>query len=320
MSTQIYSNPHKNLDEQVKLLEQRGLKIENTDKARHYLATIGYYRLSSYCFVFETSNSYGCRTHTFKNGITFEQVISLYVFDQKLRLLLLEALERFEVTTRASWAYYLSEEAGSHPHLKSDNFKNFTEYQKSLELLEREIQKAKSASFVEINHYFRNYISPESPPIWLAVSCLTFGSLFRWVKNTKSTKVKHQVAKTFCLPNIALYEGVARSLTTIRNICAHHGRVWDIRMKTKVPLIGSKHLRVPLLSTISKSQNGLEADNRLFNIIAILVHITLAINPDSSWPARVQELILCELDPSLWHCLGVPENWKGFGLLSDDLL
>ncbi len=73
-------------------------------------------------------------------------------------------------------------------------------------------------------------------------------------------------------------------------------------------------MSVPLVSMVSNNREMREADNRLFNVIAILVHTTLAISPDSTWPQRIQDLIMNELEPCLWEYMGIPENWAGFNL------
>lgn len=93
------------LTEQVERLQQRQLIIQDTAKAEHYLAHIGYYRLSAYWLPFEQPTQSGetSRNHQFKPNTRFEDVIQLYVFDRKLRLLVMEAIERIEVSVRAQW-------------------------------------------------------------------------------------------------------------------------------------------------------------------------------------------------------------------------
>lgn len=311
----IYTKPHKSLKDQIDILKSRGLAIADEEKAEKYLSTIGYYRLSSYWFVFEEAPIAGIRSHHFKEGVSFDDVVSLYVFDQKLRIIVLEALERFEITARTSWAYYLSEIGGSHPHLNKSLFKDSEEYDDSLKRLNNDVEKARVAGSIEICHYLRSYDEPKSPPIWVVVSCLTFGELFRWVKNTRDRSVKIEMAKSFDIPGVKRFESVARSLTTIRNICAHHGRLWDIKIKTRLPLISSNNLRIPFeaVSTNNRTVNGesaKEVDNRLYNVLVILIHVMLEISPDSSWPARLETLIDTSLNESYLQKMGFPLDWK----------
>lgn len=113
-----YQKPALSLADQALQLQQRGLIINDLARVEHYLAHIGYYRLSAYCLTYETPTATGeSRLHQFQSGTTFEQVLSLYIFDRKLRLLVMEAIERVEVAVRTSWAHAMSMRHGSHAHM-----------------------------------------------------------------------------------------------------------------------------------------------------------------------------------------------------------
>ena len=73
------------------LLKNRGLAISDETKAVRYLESIGYYRLSAYMYPFLTVPK---NTHQYKKGTTFQQVLNLYRFDKKLRMLLLNEIEK----------------------------------------------------------------------------------------------------------------------------------------------------------------------------------------------------------------------------------
>lgn len=304
--TQTYQKPHTSLAEQVETLISRGLIVDDQASAEHYLSIIGYYRLSSYCYRFETSPTNGERSHQFLPETTFNDIINVYVFDQRLRSLMLEALERFEIFARSVWSHELSSLLGAHPHMSADNFSDKKEYFQSFLSLMEETERAKGSS-EEIRHYINRYTEPFLPPVWIIVSIMSFGELFRWIKNTKSQKVKNNVAKHLGMPNTQVFEGVTRVLTTVRNICAHHGRLWDRRLSTRLPYI-TKNLRVPMVSV--QGVSGIESDPRLFNVIVILAHIMVWINKDSSWPKRVASLVSANLSEREQKIMGFPQNWQ----------
>lgn len=79
------------------LLKSRGLVISDEDKAVRYLESIGYYRLSAYMYPFLKAPK---ETHQYKEGTTFQQVLNLYRFDKKLRMLLLNEIEKVEIAIR----------------------------------------------------------------------------------------------------------------------------------------------------------------------------------------------------------------------------
>lgn len=301
-----YQKPHASLAQQVQTLADRGLTIEDPASAEHYLSIIGYYRLSSYCYRFETSPNQGKRSHLFLPGTTFNDIINVYVFDQRLRSLMLEALERFEIYARSVWSHEISFVSGAHPHMSAENFTDRDEYFKSFVNLMEETKRAEGNS-EEIQHYVHAYTEPFLPPIWIIVSIMSFGELFRWIKNTKNQKVKNKVAKHLGMPNTQVFEGVSRVLTTVRNICAHHGRLWDRHLNTKLPYI-TKNLRVPMKAV--QGASGTESDPRLFNVIVILAHIMVWINKDSSWPNRIANLVSANLGKREQAIMGFPENWE----------
>ena len=97
---QNYCKPALTIEQQIDLLVSRGLTIPDRDKALHYLNYIGYHRLSGYFLTFQ-QNAPGVESHSFKKGVTFKDILDIYIFDRELRLLVMDAIERIEVAFRA---------------------------------------------------------------------------------------------------------------------------------------------------------------------------------------------------------------------------
>ncbi|RLB89759.1 MAG: hypothetical protein DRH26_10940 [Deltaproteobacteria bacterium] len=74
-------------DQHIGLLKKRGLTFQDQDRARHYLQFIGYYRLSGYFLPFQVP---GDSQHTFLPTTTFDHILQTYIFDRKLRLLVMD--------------------------------------------------------------------------------------------------------------------------------------------------------------------------------------------------------------------------------------
>ncbi|MDL1967913.1 MAG: Abi family protein [Deltaproteobacteria bacterium] len=91
---QRYEKPVLNIDQQLELLINQGLIVKNPKRILHYLCFIGYHRLSGYFRTFQLQN---ISEYIFKKGTAFDSIISLYIFDRKLRLLVMDAVERIEV-------------------------------------------------------------------------------------------------------------------------------------------------------------------------------------------------------------------------------
>jgi abortive infection bacteriophage resistance protein len=101
-----FHKPALSVADQIKLLAQRGMKISDPHQAQHYLTHINYYRLRAYWLPYEIIDPNG--DHQFRTGTRFADVIAIYQFDRALRLLLLDAIERIEISLRSRWANYLS--------------------------------------------------------------------------------------------------------------------------------------------------------------------------------------------------------------------
>ena len=78
-------------EDQLTLLQQRGMIVEDKDKALHYLSKLGYYRLSGYFYPFRQFDGSGRRADCFAEATYFNDVLALYMFDKALRVLAMDA-------------------------------------------------------------------------------------------------------------------------------------------------------------------------------------------------------------------------------------
>ena len=97
MTKPPFSKPATTHAQQVELLRERGMVFDDFGTAEFYLEHLNYYRLSAYWLPFEADH----KTHRFQPNTRFERVLNLYVFDRELRLLVLDAIERVEVSVRS---------------------------------------------------------------------------------------------------------------------------------------------------------------------------------------------------------------------------
>lgn len=114
--------PWLSFSDQLQQLRARGLEVEDPAAALDYLERVGYYRLSGYWYPLRTidqassaAQGRAVRLDSFVAGSRFEDVVRLYVFDKKLRLLALDALERIEMAVRVDIAHLLGQrDPGAH--------------------------------------------------------------------------------------------------------------------------------------------------------------------------------------------------------------
>jgi abortive infection bacteriophage resistance protein len=179
-----YEKPPKTFDEQIDLLLSRGMVIEDRQAAHHYLSHLNYYRLTAYWLPFEADHA----SHTFHPDTNFNAVLNLYVFDRELRLLLLDAIERVEVSLRTQWAYHLAHDYGAHAYLHSAIARKPDWWQSNLDSLHGEIERADEEF---IKHYKRTYTDPPTPPIWGSLRSHVIGSPFKVVYQSQTHAYPH---------------------------------------------------------------------------------------------------------------------------------
>lgn len=307
------------ITEQIKHLKSRGLAFDDEVRAERYLKHIGYYRLSAYFKSFQgksgSSHSYKSK---FKSNVKFENILSLYIFDRKLRLLILEAIERIEVVARAQWSHELSMSYKS-PLINMSDTSIFqfdpiketpgdTVHKQELSKIRKDIS-FKTDEFIA--HHKENYTINEDVllPIWVLTEVISFGSLSKWIKATKNKDIKNKLCDTFCLShNNKHLESIFHALTTIRNICAHHARLWDQNFaRRRLPYLRN-HLNMEPDSRNSGAK--IQPSALLFNYLLVLAHFVRCINPNSTWQERLCALLVKESTEAQRKSMGFPVDWE----------
>ena len=297
-----YQHPPTTIDQQIKSLYSRGL-VGDEELMRRWLLTVGYYRLSAYWLPWESppTNSQ-TRSKTFPEGTEFSDIIDIYVFDRKLRLLIMEAIDRFEIAVRARWTNRLSLAQGSHAHMDCANFSDGFEY---AGMYAKISNTAKQSKEVFIEHYRKKYTTPYLPALWQITELMTLGEISIWVKATKDKNVKDAIARDIGLPNKETLEGVLQLLSYIRNICAHHGRLWNRRTVKRSPNIRAFHLDMEIEVQGDQRQPG----NSIYNVLVVLSKTLRHQSPDTTFPQRVRDLVNTRsLDQQ--NDMGFPPDWS----------
>lgn len=317
MST--YKKRYLTFEEQLELLKSRGLEVTNDDIALDYLHRIGYYHLSAYWYSFRQltsprnpneSGGNTSRNDEFVQGSSFQHAVELYVFDKRLRLLLLDAIERIEVAIRVDIAYLLGSRdpfAHSKPDLLHGNFTKKinrktgkTGYER---WIEQHNQKETTSKEDFVRHYSAKYGFPL--PIWVSVELWDFGMLSMFYQGMKFAD-KEAIASRYSIPDFELMESWLRSLNFVRNVTAHHGRLWNKNLidQPKLPRIGEIPSFDPLIP-IPLIQSRLYVD------LCILIYFMKQICPNSTWITRLKTLI--ETFPNVpiltISDMGFPTNW-----------
>jgi abortive infection bacteriophage resistance protein len=270
---------------------------------QRWLETVGYYRLSAYWLPHELPPAQGqTRSKRFGVGTEFSDIVEIYVFDRKLRLLIMEAIDRFEIAVRARWTNRLSIAHGSHAHMFSENFRNGFDH---AQMYAKIAQNAKQSSEVFIEHYRTKYTDPYLPPLWQVTELMTLGELSKWVESTKDNRIKDALARDLGLPNKETMEGVLQLLSYTRNICAHHGRLWNRKTVKRAPNI--RQFRVDM--DIERTGNQHQPRNSLYNVLVVLGRTLRHQSPDTSFPQRVARHVKAR-PLRQRRAMGFPDDWQ----------
>jgi abortive infection bacteriophage resistance protein len=290
-----YSKPPISLDEQIKKLSDRGLIIDSPAKAKETLSNISYYRLRAYTYPFQDNSN---PNHPFIFSVSFDDIIALYEFDHKLRLLVFDALEKIEIALRTKIIYYMSMSYKGSWFENSSLFRNHFRFVKDSEKLNKEIHRSQETF---IKHYKTKYSNPANPPAWMSLEVTSMGLLSKFFENIKMCPEKKIIAKEFGLKNPKILESWMHTFTNLRNICAHHGRLWNRRFTT-VPAMPRNTVYAFIEETSKKK-------NKIYNVICCIHYLLNIIKPHFDLPTKLKTLFDTTHLITLSE-MGFPENWE----------
>lgn len=284
------------VEDQLRMLRQRGMQVADCATAQERLLHISYYRLRAYWLPDELPNNEP-GAHRFRPGTQFETILDLYSFDRKLRLMVMDAIERVEVSLRTRWAHVLAMKYSAHAYLDPALFRNKHWHSTSLTQLREEYRRS-SETFVE--HYRNKYTEPELPPIWAVCELLTFGQLSRWYRNLKHGPDRAEIAELYGVDEQIL-QSFAHHLTYVRNLCAHHSRLWNREMTIGMKILARPHW---LRQTFNAAK-----PRRLYNTLVMLAYMLDILSPRSRW--RADLLALLGQHPKVdLAAMGFPDDWR----------
>lgn len=289
-----YDKSPLSFQDQADLLIQRGL-IADRDFLIFCLSEVNYYRLSGYWYSFRDEQS-----DNLKPGTKFETIWDRYVFDRQLRLLVMDAIERVEVSVGTKLTNTFVLKYGALGHLERNNFHNMDikTHRRFLYKLQSEDQRS---SEVFVKKYFSKYTLESDLPLWMAIELMPFGGLYTFYKYVEQY-MQRDVAQSYGL-HAKVLESWLRTLNNIRNICAHHSRLWN-RILVKPVMFPDKKHSPEFFDPIVVNPE------RLFAVLTILKYMVDRIAPQSGWQKRLEHLIEVKHPYIPIKQMGFPDNWK----------
>ncbi|MBU8912058.1 MAG: Abi family protein [Desulfobacterales bacterium] len=294
--------PHQNYSQLVALLESRGMIIPDSERAKRKLSQIGYYRLSGFWFpcrevkknllgtgILHPGTKQPIRENTFQAGVDFNEIVELYLFDKKLRLLMLDAIERIEIHIRSVVAH----EMGYHDPLAYQNDK-FINPKKKNTWKDRKTNKIRNL-WVEWSKKQQELIrrskedcikwhkaERKAIPFWVAVESWDLGNLSKYYSMLRA-KYQRKICLRLGISNEKTLENWLHEINILRNRCAHHTRIWNQSSNNSLPV-----LPIPYFAKLSLDARALK---RMYGMICIMWFLVKRIGPSSHWLETVSLLI-----------------------------
>lgn len=290
-----YEKPWLSYDEQADLLiGERGL-VADRNELMARLREVGYYRLSGYWYVFE-----GEGTGRFRQGTTLGDVWGLYTFDRQFRLVVLDAIERIEVYFRARLAHLLAGDGGAFGYMDKAGLPRLADEEYDAFVFRCREALGRSREPFAIHFKERYGDCHELPPYWILVNLMDFGMMLRLFKGAP-TDIRSQLSSELDVASRVLNSWLV-ALNTTRNICAHHGRLWNRGIGTR-----------PIIPAASKNPEWhvpfrVRSDN-MCGILTLLSFLLERVAPGTAWRRRLFDLLSTRSQEEL-NRMGFIEGWE----------
>lgn len=277
-----YTKPWLSYEQQIEQLRRCGLRFSNNDEALHILKHVQYYRLAGYLHHFKMPdpNDFEKRLDVYFDGTTFNDVFALYRFDKKLRVLLLDAIESIEIALRTQISY----EMGKIDRFFFNDSGRFRTVKAFVEFytFREKVWNKNNGEFVR--HAKSKY---NTYPIWVEAETWSMGCIKKCVDKVE-LQYFHKIVKDLGFGNTSNLQKWVSALNDIRNICAHHGRVWNFG---HVPIDASNKNDKYFDCAYQSAKIERFSTSALYFQCMVIWQILKRINPHSEWNNRLYELI-----------------------------
>lgn len=189
-------------------------------------------------------------------------------------MLVFYAIEQIEVSFRTQLIYHLSiKHQTGFWYQDAGLFKNYPSYVNFLNKICSHVDRTKQ-NFIQ---KYKTKYNQHLPPSWKSFELISFTSLLGIYENIKKTDSKLLISAHFGMHH-TVFTSWIKSLVYIRNICAHHSRLWNITLT-----ISPKWIRSPRHKWVSRWENTNNKSSnpqlKIYAICCALTYLLDHINP-----------------------------------------
>lgn len=295
-------------DQLEKLRTEKQLSISDSSYAQTMLQKLSYYSLiDGYKTLFKHAPS-----GKYLRGVTFDELIAFYFFDEELRTLFLKYILHVERHMKSIISYHFCEKYGENQnaYLSPDNYTITRKNTRDLNRLIDSIKKSISlpSHYTYITHYVTKY---NNVPLWVAMNALTFGQISKFYQYI-TNDIQGIISSQFKNINERQLHQFIRVLASCRNVCAHGERLFSFHINENIPdtPIHNK-LQIP-----RKHGQYVYGKHDLFSVVIALKYL-ISPNEFKIFKSNLLHLITSVIK----HCphltqanllseMGFPENWN----------
>ncbi|GMA33539.1 Abi family protein [Litorihabitans aurantiacus] len=321
--------------ELIDIMKDRGLAIYDDEAADAALRRYGYHRLGGYRYPFRQllpphlvdRDARSFRLDDYMPGASLDHVMELYSFDDKLRLVCLGGVLDFEVRLRATMAHVLAERSPV-AHLRRDHLDptacdrpahggSSTKLRAWQDKARKAVEDARPADDYLI--HLQKVEPLADTPIWSFVEVVNCGSL-PFLLDLMLIEDKRAVASAFGVNKPAQFITFARSISDLRNVCAHGSRLFNRSMKRDIKIRRQSGVG-PLMTHLLDREDG---SRRVYPVMASLAYMLRSHRDGTNWhmtaKTQVRKLPTVELSKGASplftpeSSMGFPDNWEDLDL------
>jgi abortive infection bacteriophage resistance protein len=200
----------------------------------------------------------------------------------------------------------LSHSKGTFWYIDSANFYNPVKHADTLS----KIGVEHSRSDEEFIHAFKNKYSDSLPPSWMMLEVSSFGVLSSLYSNFRPGRDKRNIANYFGLNDSTLVSWL-HGIVYLRNICAHHSRLWnrEMRIQPVIPIRPDKPFLTQTKYINPDTGLSLPLNNKTFFMLSMIVYLMNTINPKHKVKERFNAL-LAKYPNIDFRAMGFPVSWE----------
>lgn len=291
-----------------KLEKEKGMFISDRAYAEQVLKELSYYSLiCGYKQPFKHAPS-----GKYLRGVTFDEIVSFYYFDEKIRSIFLKYILHVERQIKSLLSYHFCEKYGENQaeYLNPTNYNytknNIVGVNRLIQFLNKAITLPSDYSY--ITHHVNAY---GNVPLWVAMNAITFGNvaaMYQYCTTDIRAKVSHNYSG---VTETELHQFI-RIIASCRNVCAHGERLYQFHSKTAGP------------DTLMHKKLGISTKNNAYicgkhDLFAVVIALKYLIS-NEEFKSFKQEIrtaineVLKECPhvsrPQLYGYMGFPGNWE----------